>query len=86
MAALKEATAMTHPREVDYRIKRRGDVLEMIFIATDSHYEFRYSNGRLSRGQETHRGQAGDTDDYSPTEVGDMARDLALRHFTIRAK
>src|SRR3974390_890703 len=73
---------MRQPTKTDYTIEMRDGVVEVIFNPTDSHFQWRYYLRDLvshTLVNEWH-GKTGDTGDYSPRDVVDMAYRLAADH------
>jgi hypothetical protein len=82
---------MKRPQESDFKIESRDSGVEVIFIPTESHYNFslladeeRAKHGPFSSYVKVrHSGPTGDTGDYIEKEVTEIAHLLAERHVRI---
>jgi len=76
---------MKHPIKDDFRVQNIGSGIEVTFQPTESHYSFSLldssewpKHGKISKDVKVrHAGIHGDTDQYSPQEVFEMAWRLA---------
>jgi len=86
----KAGKSMKHPTPSDFIVKVNESYVNVIFKPTDSDYNFgrladpediaRY--GPLSRSPNVRHGNTGDTGDYPPEDVAQMAHSLAVKAIT----
>jgi hypothetical protein len=81
---------MKHPTPSDFIVDVQESHVSVLFKPSDSHYSFgrladpediaRY--GPLSQSPNVRHGNTGDTGDYPPEEVAQMAHSLAVKAIT----
>jgi hypothetical protein len=78
---------MKHPHNDDFEVQVEEGEVEVFFKPTESYYTFAIridpvgieEFGPLSPPSVRHANQAGDTDDYSSSEVAIMAASVAMK-------
>jgi hypothetical protein len=81
---------MKHPTPSDFIVNVKESNVSVIFTPSDSHYNFGRladpediaHHGPLSRSPNVRHANTGDTGDYPPEEVAQMAHSLAVKAIT----